>query len=254
MSNYFLLRKNGGGKPHSRLLYSAVSAIILTVFLPGGLCTAVHAQESSATRGRRVSNAPAAEATVTVNEQFLNSFLTAIFDNLQEPSMPLTIGGASSQGTQGPGGPCASEIRLKREVGGVRTAVHFQDGRIVGPLAFAGSYSSSLLGCFEFSGWADSEVNLEFSSARGALIARFYLREIHLNNVPAIANGPLLTMVQTAIDRRYNPVDLFTLEQLSTRVNIQPAKGALQLRAREIRPEITPSALTLHITYEFVRG
>ena len=233
------------------LRYSAVCAIILTVFLLGGLCTEVHAQESTATRGRRASNAPAAEATVTVNEQFLNSFLTAIFDNLQEPSMPLTIGGAS---TQGPSGPCASEIRLKREVGGVRTAVHFQDGRIVGPLAFAGSYSSSLLGCFEFSGWADSEVRLEFSSARGAVIARFYLREIHLNNVPAIANGPLLTMVQTAIDSRYNPVDLFTLEQLSTRVNIPQAKGALQLRAREIRPEITPSALTLHITFEFVRG
>jgi hypothetical protein len=162
--------------------------------------------------------------------------------------MPLTIGGAA------PSSSCASDIRLKREVGGVRTAVHFQNGRIVGPLAFAGSYSSSLLGCFEFSGWADSEVSLEFSSTRGALVARFYLREIHLNNVPAIANGPLLTMVQAAIDSRYNPVDLLTLEQLSTTVNIQPAKGALRLRAREIRSEITPSALTLHIIYEFVRG
>jgi hypothetical protein len=250
----FIEVKTGEGKPPSGLCNSAVPAFILMVFLLAGLCTDVSAQESAATRGRRVGNAPAAEATVTVNEQFLNSFLTAIFDNLQEPSMPLTIGGASSQGTQGPGRSCASEIRLKREVGGVRTAVHFQDGRIAGPLAFAGAYYSSLLGCFEFSGWADSEVNLEFSSARGALIARFYLREIHLNNVPAIANGPLLTMVQTAIDSRYNPVDLFTLEQLSTRVNIQPAKGALQLRAKEIRPEITPSALTLHITYEFVRG
>jgi hypothetical protein len=247
----FIEVKTGEGKPPSGLCNSAVPAFILMVFLLAGLCTDVSAQESTGTRGRRVGTVPAAEATVTVNEQFLNSFLTAIFDNLQEPSMPLTIGGAS---TQAPGGPCASEIRLKREVGGVRTAVHFQNGRIVGPLAFAGAYSSSLLGCFEFSGWADSEVNLEFNSARGALVARFYLREIHLNNVPAIANGPLLSMVQATIDSRYNPVDLFTLEQLSTRVNIQPAKGALQLRAKEIRPEITPSALTLHITYEFVRG
>ena len=89
--------------------------IILLVSSTGAL-----AQEST-TRGRRASNAPAAEATVTVNEQFLNSFLTAIFDNLQEPSMPLTIGGAASNAQ------CASEIRLKREVGGVRTAVHFED-------------------------------------------------------------------------------------------------------------------------------
>jgi len=223
--------------------------IILLVFSTG-----VQAQESSAARGRRVSNVPAAEATVTVNEQFLNSFLTAIFDNLQEPSMPLRIGGASSQGNQGPSAQCASEIRLKREVEGVRTAVHFENGRITGPLAFAGAYSSSLLGCIQFSGWADSEVILEFNPERRALVARFHLRDIHLNDVPAIANGPLLNMVQTAIDRKYNPVDLFTLEQLSTTVNIQPAKGALQLRAKEIRPEITPSALMLHITYEFVKG
>ena len=162
--------------------------------------------------------------------------------------MPLTIGGAT------PSSECASEIRLKREVQGVRTAVHFENGRIVGPLAFAGAYNSSLLGCFEFSGWADAEVNLEFNNARRAVVARFHLRDIHLNDVPAMANGPLLTMVQTAIDRRYNPVDLFTLEQLSASVNIQPAKGALKLRAREIRTEITPSALTLHITYEFERG
>ncbi len=211
------------------------------------LATAAMAQES-ATRGRRISNAAAAEATVTVNEQFLNSFLTAIFDNLQEPSMPLTVGGAA------PSAQCPSEIRLKREVQGVRTAVHFENGRITGPLAFAGAYYSTYLGCIAFSGWADAEVNLEFNSERRALVARFHLRDIHLNDVPVIANGPLLTMVQTAIDRRYNPVDLFTLEQLSTSVNIQPAKGALKLRAREIRTEITPNALTLHITYEFVKA
>lgn len=205
------------------------------------------AQESN-TRGRRVSNAPSAEATVTVNEQFLNSFLTAIFDNLQEPAMPLTIGNAA------PSAQCPSEIKLKREVRGVRSAVHFQNGRITGPLAFAGSYSASYLGCIEFSGWADSEVNLEFNRERRALVARFRLREIHLNDVPMLANGPLVNMVQTAIDRRYNPVDLVTLEQLSTTVNIQPAKGALRLRAKDIRPEITPSGLTLHVTYEFVKG
>src|SRR5882762_7728245 len=217
--------------------------IVILVF-----STNVPAQESTATRGRRASNAPAAEATVTVNEQFLNSFLTAILDNLQEPSMPLTIGGAASNAE------CASEIRLKREVAGVRTAVHFENGRLVGPLAFAGAYSASYLGCIVFSGWADSEVNLEFNSERRALMARFRLRDIHLNDVPALANGPLVTMVQTAIDRRYNPVDLITLEQLSTVVNIQPAKGALRLRAKEIRPEVTPAGLTLHIMYEFVKG
>jgi hypothetical protein len=225
---------------------SAVTQLLIgIVFL---VSTAAVPAQKSATRGRRAASVPAAEATVMVNEQFLNSFLTAIFDNLQEPAMPLTVGGAASS-TQ-----CASEIRLKREVGGVRTAVHFENGRIVGPLAFSGAYYSSLLGCFEFSGWADSEVNLEFNGERRALVARFRLRDIHLNDVPALANGALVNMVQTAIDRRYNPVDLITLEQLSTRVNIQPAKGALQLRAKDMRVEVTPAGLTLHVTYEFVKG
>ena len=210
--------------------------------------TVVLAQESSATRSRRADEAPAAEATITVNEQFLNAFLTGIFDNLREPSMPLTIGGATSDSQ------CPSEIRLKREVNGVRTAIHFEQGRIVGPLAFSGAYSSTLMGCIAFSGWADAEMTLEFDQTRRALMARFHVREIHLKDIPVVLNGPLLNMVQGAVDRRYNPVALFTLDQLSTRVNIQPAGGALQLRAKEIRPEITPSALTLHIKYEFVRG
>lgn len=223
--------------------------IVLRIALVSVCCVAnIYSQESTVTRGRRVSSGPIAEATVTVNEQFLNSFLDAIFDNLKEPSMPLTIGGASSTSE------CASEIRLKRETGGVRTQVHLENGHIVGPLAFAGAYNSTLMGCVEFSGWAESEVILEFDSARGAVIARFRLRDVHLNNTPAMLNAPLLNMVQGTIDRRYNPVELFTIEQLSARANIQPAGGALRLQATDVRPEVTPAGVTLHISYEFRRG
>ena len=226
----------------SNVLYTIVSAAL--VCLVSANCLA----QEAATRGRRVANAPSAEATVTVNEQFLNSFLTAIFDNLKEPSMPLTIaGGASSS-------ECPSEIRLKREVNGVRTAVHFENGHIVGPLAFSGAYNASLMGCIEFSGWADSEVTLEYDNSRRAVVARFRVRDIRLNNAPAVLTGPLLGMVQGTIDRKYNPVELFTLEKLSTRVDIQPAGGALRLQATDVRVEVAPNIVTLHIFYQFVRG
>ncbi|HXT62186.1 MAG TPA: hypothetical protein VN696_04040 [Pyrinomonadaceae bacterium] len=216
--------------------------ILILMFLAFGDSIAA-AQE---TRGR--ANASQPEATLSVNEQFLNSFLTAMFDNLQEPSMPLTIGGATSSAE------CPSEIRLKREAAGVRTSVHFEQGKITGPLAFAGAYNSTLLGCVAFTGWADSELTMEFSRERHAVLARFHLRDIHLNNTPAMLNGPLLKMVQNAIDNRYNPIELFTLEQLSTRAPIKPAGGALRIEATDVRPEITPTQLTLHITYRFVRG
>ena len=171
-----------------------------------------------------------------------------MFDNLNEPSMPLTMGGAQSTAQ------CPSEIRLKREINGTRTAVHFENGKIVGSLAFVGAYNQSLMGCIEFAGWAETDVNLDYDASRRALVARFHVSDIHLSNTPAILNGPLLGMVQGAIDRRYNPVELFTLEKLSTRVEIQPAGGALQLRAKEVRAEVTPAAVTLHIIYEFVKG
>lgn len=216
---------------------------LLAVFM---LFTVATAQEAGLGRQRVSDSAP--RSTITVNEQFLNSFLTAMFDHLQEPTMPLTVGGAQSSKD------CASEIRLKREVNGVRTAVHFENGRIVGPLAFAGAYNSSLLGCVQFTGWADSELTMEFSRERRAVLARFRLRDIHLNNAPGLLSDPLRNMVQTAIDRRYNPLELFTLEQLSTRANIKPAGGALLLEATGVRPEITPDELALHITYRFVRG
>ncbi len=229
------------------------ATLLLSVILATGqLSLAARGQDSSATRGRRVSSPPGAEVTITLNEQFLNSFLEAIFNNLREPSMPLS----RSDDSASPGGQygCASVIKLKREENGVHTAMHFEAGRIAGPLAFAGSYSSTLMGCIEFSGWADSEMSLEFDGARQKLLGRFRPREIHLDNVPAIGGRPLVNLVQSAIDRRYNPIELLSLEQLSSQVNIKPAGGALRLHAREVRPEIVHGALNLHISYEFLRG
>jgi hypothetical protein len=226
-----------------------IQSLFISIVIVIILCANCLAQESNTTRERRTNaSGPSAEATITINEQFLNAFITAMFDNLKEPSMPLTIGGAQSSSN------CASEIRLKREVNGTRTAVRLENGKIAGTLAFAGAYNQSLMGCIEFTGSANADVNLEYDANRRAVLARFYVREIHLNNAPAMLNGPLLSMVQGAIDSRYNPVEVFTLEKLSTRLEIQPAGGALQLRAKEVRTEITPSAITLHITYEFVKG
>lgn len=225
---------------------SRYTRVLLATAVLSVLIGSARAQEGGI--GGRRANDTGARATLTVNEQFLNSFLTGMFDNLQEPSMPLTVGGTQSSAN------CASEIRLKREVNGVRTSVRFENGRIVGPLAFAGAYNSTLLGCVAFTGWADSELTLEFDRGRRAVLARFHLRDIHLNNTPGVLNDPLRNMVQTQIDRRYNPIELFTLEQLSTRTEIKPAGGALRLEATEVRPEITPNELALHVTYRFVRG
>jgi len=216
---------------------------LLTVVTLTVLVTLANAQES-VQRPRQVTSLATNEATVAINQQFANSFLNAIFDNLKEPSVSL----GRSEGQAG----CGNVAILKREVAGVRTAVRFENGRIAAPLAFAGSYYSSLLGCIQFEGWANANITLEFDRGRQALVGRIKVEDVHLTNVPELVSGQLLGLAQTAIDNRYNPFTVVTLEQMSARVPIAPAGGALRLRAREIRPEITPGLLTLHLVYEFV--
>lgn len=223
---------------------------------------------------------PAAEATITFNEAMFNSFLNALFNNLKAPSFPLSLAKREAESVKpevvslrdsplitGAHGSmeamsgnvalkatseCASAVTLEREMSNVKTAVHFESGRIVAPLAFTGAYNAGLLGCARFQGWADTALNLEFDRARQVLIARVKVRDIHLKNVPQLANNTVVTLVQDAIDRRVNPIEILQAAQLSARVPIAASGGALRLLAKEVRPEIVQGALHLHITYEFV--
>ena len=252
---------------------------ITVIFLSQGSSQPVLAQAERASRTRQVAAAPAAEATVTLNEQFLNSFLDAMFTRLRGPQFPLSLTRArptrespativaesrqrahhdhsSSLGKIGLSGPgqCASIIALEREVSGVRTAVRFESGRIRAPLAFSGSYAVALLGCIRFQGWAETTIKLDFDRARQVLSARVEVEDIHLSGVPGLASGVILGLVQNSIDQRINPVEILPAAQLSARIPIAAAGGALRLMAREVRPEIVPGALRLHIIYEFTKA
>jgi hypothetical protein len=251
-----------------RMLFVALGLLVwISIAGHDSVIAPAHAQEAG--RARQISQPPAAEAIVTINEQFLNSLLDAMFTRLRAPSYPLSLGIIGQQETSSPenakkGSPadkavsksaqsgCASVIVLEREMNGVKTAVHFENGRIVAPLAFTGSYNASLLGCMRFQGWADTSINLEFDPARQVLSAHVDVVDIHLNGIPALANGVVINLVQSAIDQRINPVEILKAEQLTARVPISAAGGALRLRAKELRPEIVPGSLRLHIIYEFV--
>ncbi len=210
---------------------------------------------------------PPAEATITLNEQFMNSLLDAVFTNLRPPSFPLSLTKTDAPATtptapetanalasSKPVNQCASEVVLEREIGGVKTAVRFENGRIVAPLAFTGTYNTGLLGCLRFQGWADTVINLEFNRERQTLNARVSVVDIHLQGVPQLANGVVVNMVQNAIDQRINPIEILQAAQLTTRLPISAAGGALRLRAKELRPEVIPGAVRLHIIYEFVKA
>jgi hypothetical protein len=232
----------------------------------GQMGAKVFAQETA--RARAVGTSPAAEVTVTLNEQFFNSFLDAVFTRLKAPSFPLSItkaGSEKNRPAQGKGdapvavlshsslkpGYCDSVVILEREMGGVKTTVRFENGRVIAPLAFRGSYSVALLGCINFQGWADTVINLNFDRERQTLSAHVTVVDIHLSNIPSLASGVIVGLVQNSIDRRINPVEILQAAQLSTRLPITGSGGALRMRATEIRPEVAPGALSLHIFYEF---
>ena len=192
------------------------------------------------------------EATVTLSEQFFNSFLESIFDNLKAPSMPLVITASDRSRTDQSAQTCPSLLTLQREHGNVKSAVKFEQGRMIAQLAFTGSYNSTLLGCLEVRGWAQTEWSLEFDRAAQTLQARIKITDLHLENIPALARGSLMQLAQSAIDSRINPLKLLRPEQLSSIVPIPPSGGSLRLRAREVKPEILPGSVQLLIIYDFL--
>ncbi len=212
-------------------------------------------------RPRQARTPPSAEVTITLGEPFFNSFLDEVFTDLRAPSYRIAAASvkderqaqaAHSMGTAPV--QCESVVVLEREIDGVRTAVKFEEGRILAPMAFSGTYQSTLLGCLKFQGWAETRLNLEFDRARQVLNARVEVLDVHLSNIPGAASGLLAGMVQKAIDQRINPVELIQAAQLSTRVPVASAGGAVRLRAKEVRPDIKRGELHLHIIYEFVRA
>jgi hypothetical protein len=243
--------------------------LILSVSLLGAVRSTALAQGEQRQNGKQqAAQLPPAEATVTLNEQFLNSLLDAVFTNLRPPSFPLSLSKTETEKSAPIIAPpaanaltpskslnqCSSQIVLEREMSGVRTAVRFENGRITAPLAFTGTYNTGLLGCLRFQGWADTVINLEFNRERQSLNAHVDVVDIHLNGIPQLANGVVVQMVQNAIDQRINPIQILQAAQLTTRLPISAAGGALNLRAKDLRPEVIPGAVRLHIIYEFVRA
>lgn len=219
----------------------ATVAILVSLFLT-----------AASFHGTQQRPAHTGEAIITLNEQFFNSFLDATFANLKAPSTPLIITPSDKEPARDGAKTCPSLLTLLREHGGVKTTVRFEQGRIVAPLAFSGSYNSTLLGCLEFRGWANTEWSLDFDRNAQTLQARIRILEMHLDNVPSLTQGSVRKLVQAAIDARINPLKILRPEQLSSVVPVAPAGGSLRLQAKEVKPEIVAGAVRLHITYEFL--
>lgn len=190
-------------------------------------------------------SAQSAEVIVTLNEQFFDAVLDATFTNLKQPDFPLSDKGDSD---------CQEKVRLEREMNGVKTAVQFREGKIIAPIAFTGKYSAPLLGCLDFRGWAETNLELEFDQNSNTLFARAKVKNVQVNNIPGFAGGVVARLLQGSVDKKINPVKIMVLDKLSFVVPVSVAEGNLKMNAKGLRYEIGQNALNIFINYEFAKA
>lgn len=230
-----------------------------------------------------VAQAQRAEVTIQLNEQFFDALLDAIFNSQTPLEFPLAgndsklkiqnsknadhvlaikarnslfssfNGNSSPSNVAASNLPCNESIRLQREIDGVRTAVRFRDGKIYAPLAFSGNYNPPLVGCIGFSGWAETNIELEFDQNNQRLIGRAIVTNVSLSGTGGVGGSFLTKLVQSAIDKRVNPIQILQTDKISFVVPIQNS-GSLRMKAVAIRPDIQNGVLNVRVVYEFQKS
>ncbi len=220
-----------------------------------------------------LTQAQTAEVTVLLNEQFFDTLLDAMFKNFNAPEFPLATNSPKSK-VQSPKSlvlsfrdnnqpihnpkskiqNCNETIRLQREIEGVRTAVRFRDGKIYTPLAFSGSYNPPLIGCVNFQGFAETNIDLEYDKQTQKLVGRVRVLIVQLSGTGGIGSNLITKLVQSSIDKKLNPIEILQADKLSFVVPIKNANASLRMKANGIRHEIANGVLNVHIAYEFVKS
>ena len=136
----------------------------------------------------------------------------------------------------------------------MKTAVRFRDGKIYVPIAFAGSYNPPFVGCVDFQGYAETNVELEFDKEKQILIGRARVLNVNLSGTKGVGGAFVTKLVQGAIDKKINPIQILQADKLSFTVPIENAGGALKMRATNVRTEVASGALNIYIAYEFVKA
>ncbi len=201
---------------------------------------------------------PPGTAVVELDEQFFNTLLGTVFKDLGEPTFRLASAEpqlvpaerpheASYVKTQG---GCVNQVVVTPEGGGVQTSVRLENGQVVAPLAFKGSYN--IFGnCMNFSGVSQSTIQLRFAADEQTLYGQIGVETVNLAGMSPLFAGPVTAFVQNAINQRVNPLVLMRGQQIGLNVPVQATGGTLKAQAKDIRAEVKDKALRLHITYDF---
>lgn len=195
---------------------------------------------------------PPATVVISLEESFIDGLLATTFSGLGTPTFQL--GQNRGEGFERVEqamfqGGCANSITLLPEGSGVKTGVQFLNGNIYVPMAFTGSYN--LAGCLQFTGWAQTKINLSFDQEKQVVYGYVDVEGVNLEGVNPIANNFVTVFVQTAINQKVNPLLLLSEPQLQLMIPVKASNGAIKARAKDVRAEVLDGSLKLHLTYDF---
>lgn len=215
------------------------------------------------------AQAQTAEVKISLDEQFFDALLDSMFKNSAAPEFPLAENNPKTGDTDqtaklltpnylkvsdsAENSVCPETIRLQRQIDGVNTAVRFRQGKIYVPLAFTGNYNPPLIGCVNFSGWAETNIELSFDRQKQTLIGNAQVLNVNLSGTGGIGSSLLTKLVQSSIDKKINPIEIIKMDKISFNVPIQNS-GILNMKAVGMRHQINDGVLDIFVSYQFLKG
>ena len=186
---------------------------------------------------------PPGTAQVVIRQDLLNAALQTIFRDLKPPTFPLGSGGDAS---------CQSSITILPQGSGVQTGVQFENNRLNAPLAFSGRYSMGQ--CFQFSGWAQSSLELRFDQNTQSVFGIVNVETVNLDGWNPVVSGLITPIVQSTINERVNPIKIVDGKQLAVDLPIVASGGDLKAGVNDVRAEVKDNSLNLFVIYGFNGG
>jgi hypothetical protein len=245
------------GKLLIGIVIGAVLGGVLTFFLFVGVPRA--SQRPGAPIQPPDQNAAAGTAQIVLKQEFFNEVLGTIFRDMNDPAFQLS----SFEGTEAGFRPgyaafqdqqqCDGRINILPEGSGVPTQLRFDNGRIAAPLAFAGNYNS-MFGCLQFTGWAQTDLELRYDSEQQAVFGVLNVTTVNLDGVNPVLVGLVTPLVQTTLNNRVNPIKILDGKQIGINVPIASTGSNLQATVRDVRAEIVDTTLNLYVVYDFHAG
>ena len=121
-------------------------------------------------------------------------------------------------------------------------------------LLFPVRYNPPLVGCVEFQGWAEANIDLEFDRQSQKLLGKIRVLNVQLSGTGGIGGGFIARLVQNSIDKKVNPIEILQTDKLSFIVPVQNAGGSLQMKSTGVRTELGNGILNVVIAYQFTKG